>query len=503
MTKISTRASVLAIVPEVTEGLLVAPTGSTVYTALQDDAKMAPNTETKQSAEILNSLAPAAPILGAEKPTFNFSHYMKASGTAGTAPDYNDLMKAFFGSEVVNSTERATVSSSTTTVINVGSGVGATDFLRGTGMLIQDNVNGWRVRVVDSRTADALSLSFGLPVAPSSGVNLSKCVYWAPVNEGHQTLSIWHYLGNPGAIQAMAGARVTGFNIDATAGDLINAAFTLEGIGYYLNPILVTSSTKYIDFTDDDGTVAAILDERWYKSPKELAAAVTTAMQAKQTSKLATCTYSDSTGLYTIACTGTVFSILFNSGTNTANSAATKLGFTTASDKTSALTYTSPNALVVTSPYVPSLDVADPNIAKANEVMFGDQTDFACFEASKLTFDGTDVRSIFSSICADTGVSGSAITSRTGKLSLTAYLSKYDVNQYNRYQQGSTVRFQFTWGPKVGGKWVKGKTMFLYLPNLKISKFDIDQSDGTATLNLEADCFADGINIGEMFCGTV
>lgn len=502
MTKIASRASSLAIVPEVTEGTLVAPTSANQYTALQDDAKFSFGIETKESAELVNSLAPAAPIPGAESPKFDFSHYMKASGTAGTAPDYNDLMKGFFGAETANGTERSTAAASTVSLIKVGAGIGASDFPRGAGMLIQDATNGYRIRVVHTQTVDDLSLSFDLPAAPGTGVKLGKCVFWSPVDSGHQSLSIWYYLGG-GVVQAMAGAKVTSFQLDATAGDLVNASFSLEGLSGYLNPIYISAASKFVDFTDDDGTVAASVSEGWYKSPNELAEAIQTAMQLVQSGETATVEYDNATGKFTIACTGTVVSVLWNTGTNTANTIAAKIGFSAAADSTAALTYTGATTISTVTPYTPAIDSTSPNIAKNNEVMFGTQSEYNCFHASKVSFSGADGKALLGDICAESGSGGAVINERTGKVTITAYLEQYNSKEFYRFQKGDTVRFQYSWGPKVGGRWVAGKCQYLYLPLLKISSFAIDEADGLAQLTIEAATYADPTDGKEMYVGCV
>jgi hypothetical protein len=288
---IATKSSVLAVVPESTEGTPVAPTLATQYLAIQPDAAMTPAFETLTNEELRSSIGASKPILGLENPSFTMSHYLKASGVEGQAPAYGSLVEACLGAKTVNATEYDTVSGSTVSVLNVGSGEGAS-FRRGQPVLIKDGVNGFRIRAVKSISADALTLSFNVPNAPASGVNLGKAVHYYPVNTGHPTVSLWHYLGNGGATQMLAGGRCVSISGSAEAGQLVNATYTVEGVSYYFNPIEITSSSNKIDFNDGSVQVATIASG-WYKSPQDLAIATETAMNASGSTDTFTVIYSN------------------------------------------------------------------------------------------------------------------------------------------------------------------------------------------------------------------
>lgn len=503
MASIITRSSVLAVVPEATEGTPVAPSAATQYTALQTDFSMAPSYNVLESDELRSSIGKTKPIIGAESPTASFSHYLKHSGVEGQAPDYNDLLKAFFGTETVNATQRVTAAGSTTAVINVAAATGS-DFPRGAGFLIKDGTNGYRIRAVYSRSTDAITTLFNVPTAPASGVSLGKCVYYSPADTDHQTLSLWHYLGNGGARQLLSGGRVTGFDFDATAGELVNANFSIDGLGYYFNPIEITSSTRYLDFTDDDGTWACAVAVKMYKDPHELAEALQSAMRAANSGETATVTYSNTTGKFTIKTTGTVLSLLWNTGANTANTIGTKIGFSVAADDTGAAAttgYTSDNAQDFSSPYTPTLDATDAVAAKYHEVMIGDADDYACFGASSISFSGSLDRAITASLCAESGQSGSLITARMGEIQVTALLSKYDAEWFARLRSGTTTRFQYSFGVKSGGNWVAGYCGYLAAIDCTVSSIEVTDEDGQATLSMTLNPYVASSGAGEMYLG--
>lgn len=501
MANIGTRSSVCALVVETTEGTAVAPTAATQYTALQGDLSITPSFDVLQSDEKRSSIGKAKNILGAERPTVSFSHYLRHSGTEGTAPDYNDTLKAIFGTETVNGTERATDGASSTTVLNVTAGVGS-DFVRGSAMLIKDTTNGYRIRAVHSRSTDAITLGFQVASAPATATSLGKCVYYSPANADHQVTTLWHYIGNGGAVEMISGVRWTEASIEASAGELINMQLTGAGIGYYKNPVEITAATSYIDFEDDGGNKSVQLTLGFYKDPHELAAAAALLMDTISTTTTSiTCTYSDTTGKYTFTAAGdAVFKLEWSTGANTANTAATKFGFAVA-DETGALTYTSDTAMSFASPYTPTLDSADPVAAKYNEVMFGDQDDYACFAASQLSVSIANERSELKSICAQSGISGSIITGREVKISLTALLNKYDVDAWRRYRSNTESRFQFSFGEKVGANWVAGKCGYIYAPTCTVTDFKITEADSLAVLEMELTCFVDSSGNGEIYAG--
>lgn len=499
---IQTRNSALAIKVETTEGTPVSPTASTDYVALQDDFSMSPSFQSLDNAELKASIGKAKSLQGLEEPTASFSHYLRHSAVEGQAPNFGKtLLKAAFGTESVASTEYNTVSGSTTSVINVDTGEGAT-FQRGEALLIKDATNGYRIRGIESISSDALTLGFQVPTAPGTGVNLGKAVTYAPASTGHQTLSLWHYLGNGGAVQAMAGSRVTGVTVDATAGEFINASYDLEGVAYYFDPIEITSSTNKLDFDEGGSELNVLVEAKLYKDPNELAAALTTAMNAAG-SDVHTVTYSSVTGKFTFVTDGTTLNILWNSGTNTAGTIAAKIGFSAAADSTGATTYTSASAVSYASPQSPTFDSASPLVAKNNEVLFGDTTDYACFGASTLSFSMATPKTDILSMCAVSGKSGSVIQERTVTVSVTALLNQYDVANFTRFREGSNVKFQYSFGSKSGGNWVAGQCGMIFVPTATITSYEIADDNGLVSLNMELTAYVDDQGQGEAYISFV
>lgn len=498
MANIQTRSSVLALKKEVTEGVPVVPTSSANAVALQDDITADPAFDELENAELKSSIGAAKTIQGNENPTMSFSHYMRASGVEGQAPNFGPLVESFMGAVSTAAVEYDTVGGSTTSVLNVDTGEGAT-FERGEAVLIKDATNGYRVRCLDSITGDALTAGFQVPVAPASGVNLGKCVLYKPANANHPTLTAWFYLGNQGAIEMVSGARVTGMSLDAAAGDFINANYSLEGLSFFFNPITITATTKFIDFTDDGGTWAAQVAEKTYKDPHQLASALQTAMQG-QTAETITVVYSDTTGKFTIASsTSAVLSLLWNTGTNAANTIGAKLGYNVAANDTGATSYAADNAQDYSFPFTASFDNADPNVGKNMEVMLGDTEDYVCFEASSVSISGSNTKADLLSLCAESGKSGSIISERAFEMTITARLSQYDADIWKRFREGANTKLQMTMGPKSGGNWIPGKVAVAYCPTATVSSFAVSDADGLAVMEIGLKAYVNNAGEGEFY----
>lgn len=505
MTNIITRSTVCFIKSETTENTPVAPAGATDAVSLLDGFSMTPSIEELQTTLLRGSIGAAKSIAGAEDPAVSLPGYLKGSGVEGTAPEWDLLAKAAFGNQKTAASQFATTGASSTTTL--ASTAASTNFIRGEALLIKDATNGYRIRHVHSfPTADSIALSFKVPTAPATSTNLGKAVTFFPANTGHPSLTIWLYLGNGGAVEMASGCRVTTLNIGADAGKIVTMDYALTGLGFYWDPIEITASTRFVDFTDDDGTFAAAVTAKFYKTPHDLAAAIQTAMNAANAGETHTVVYSNTTGKFTFTSTGTVLSLLWNTGTNTANTIATKVGFSAAADSTgtaAATGYTSASALTLTAPYTPTYDASDPIVAKNQEFMIGDQADYVCFEPSSIKFTLTDTKAIQGSICAESGRAGSTVTQREATMDVVALVSQYDADKMNRYLNNSDTRAQYSWGEKSGGNWVAGKCGGLYMATATVTKFEAVDLDGYVSMNLSIKCYVDANGNGEVYLATL
>lgn len=492
------RASSLAIVEETTEGTPVAPTAGTQFIALQEGFTLAPNFDTQESQEIRASIGVSKQIQGIERPEGSFDHYLRHSGVEGQAPNYGLLLESLMGSTSTNSTERTTAAASTVSVVKLAAGGG--DFAKGKAVLVKDSV--YSIRPVESVSTNDLTLGFNLSSAPGAGVNTGKCINYAPANEGHPTFTGWLYRGGGGALEVIAGARVSSASVSIAAGELVNTSYTIEGTKYYFDPINVTATDTKLDFTSDNGTFVATVTAKLYSNPHEIASALSSAMETADPLETYTVVYQDSDGKFKITSSSTVLSLLWNTGANAANTIGDKLGFLTAADDTGAggtVGYTSDNAQSWAPSLTPSYDSADPQVAKNNEVLIGDADDLACFCASSVDITVTNELQDVECVCAESGVQEKIIRQRSIEINLVGILERHDADKFNKFINNSDVKFMYNFGSKTGGNWIPGTACSIYVPKATISAHEAGDDNGLVTLQISVRPYVPADGSGEFY----
>jgi len=465
-----TRASVFAIKEEITAGDYLPPASGTDFVPLRPGNEISFEPELLESDELLNDIGATKSQIGKEAVSGSHVAYLRHSGVEGQEPQLGIMYESVMGSKSIASTEYDTVSSSTTTLLKVNTGEGAT-FEVGEALLIKDASNGFSIRNIKSISGDDLTLNFALSSAPLAGVNLGKAILYKPEAQGHPTFSTTKYLGNGFAIEASAGNTATELSITAEANGFGEVNFAFEGTKYLYNAVTITSSNKFLDFTDDAGTFAASVPEQIYNTPIDLAAALQDAMNGVSTETY-TVVYSSSTGKFTIATsTSSALSLLWNTGTNAANTIGSKIGFSVAADDSAALTYTSDNAQSYAAPYTPSYDSADKIVIKGAELFIGNQGDNLCICAQSVSLTVTKEVEDVDCICEETGVLEKIPTSRVAEMQITAVLKQHDVALLDALLKNSGISAMLNAGPKVGGNWSAGKCFNTYLRNCTVSAF--------------------------------
>lgn len=485
------RASVFALKEETTTGTLIAPAGASEFIPLRQDHGQEATLEEIETDELLNDIGASEPTTGKETPSGSHNMYIKASGTEGQAPEAGLLFESCLGGKSVAATEYNTVSGSTTSVINVDSGEGAT-FEEGEAVLVKDGTNGYSIRNIESISSDALTLNFALDNAPGTGVNLGQAILYKPTATGHPSFSAWLYHANGGAVSAMSGCQASSITIEAPAGQPVTASVSYEGISAFHNPFIIGSSNNKIDFTDDGGTVAATLTSGSYKTPIALATEISTQMTAASVGSgdnTITCTYSSTTGKFTIASDGSTLSLLWNSGANTANTVGGDLGFSVAADDTGATSYVGDSAIDLTAPYTPTYDDQDVIIAKNSELVIGTSTENICRSANNVSITIDRPNTDVDDICAETGVSEKLAESRSATMTATLILQQYEASLFDKFINSTDVSVMFNTGKKdASGNWVGGKCFNFFMQKAKITAHTIG-GDNYITVELSAKGF--------------
>lgn len=461
------RASVFALKKETTPGDYLPPSSGSEFVPLRPGNTLNFQAEALESDELLNDIGSAKAFTGKESVEGSHSAYLRHSGVEGQETEVGVLYESIMGSKVIHGTEFSTVSGSTTTIIKVANG---SQFSVGQSLLIKDASNGYSIRNIKSISTNDLVLNFSLPAAPVSGVALGKAVQYSPVAQGHPTFSTTKYLGNGHAIEASSGNTVTEFSLTADANGFGEVEFSYQGTKYFYNPITITSSSKFVDVTDDSGTFAASVPEKIYKTPIELSDALNTALNDASTESYSV-SYSNSTGKFTIASDSSVLELLWDSGANAANSIGPKIGFDVSGDDIGLTSYQSDNAQTYQSALTPSYDSADAIIIKGAELFIGDQTDNACICAQSVSLTVSKEVEDVDCICEETGVKEKIATARSVEMTVTAVLNKYDAALLDALLKNKSIAAQLNAGPKAGGNWVPGKCFSAYVQNCTVSAY--------------------------------
>ncbi|MGV8130802.1 MAG: hypothetical protein ACP5N7_01740 [Candidatus Pacearchaeota archaeon] len=489
--ELQTRNTVFAIKEEVTQNTLVVPTAATDFIPILDDISVTPAFDTIESTEIQASIGKTKSTKGFENPTANVSLYWKGSSVEGQAPNWGSLLQGLLGGKSTAAAEYDTIAGSTTSVIKVNVGEGAS-YEKGESLLIKDSVNNYSIRNIASILNDDITLAQNLSNAPASGVNLGKAILYKAANSGHPSLSMWDYRANGGLLQVMGGSRPVSLSASIEAGGAIQATFTCEGVEYFYDPMIVTASNKWLDVNEGGPEINVSITEKAYKDPYELASAIQTALDSACAATIV-CNYDDSTRKFTITSNGATFQILFKTGIhgsdNTDTHIGTLLGYTDSADKTLALTYTSDNSVSFAASFTPSFDQTDINIAKDNQVLLGLGTEVSCFRASALTLNISNTHTKIGDICATSGRSSSLFTGRDVSVDVTFYLTTGQAKEFKRFRANDEVIFTFNFGKKSGGNWTPGTCWNIHIPTAVISSFEIADQDSLVICNMTLTAF--------------
>lgn len=493
---LQTKSSVAAFVREDTEGVLKDPSAAE-FSALREGFSFSGALETVESDELIDDIGASKAFTTKETPSASIPHYFKHSGVEGQEPDYGILMESAMAGKTVFATEYNTIAGSTAgdqssrASINVDVGEGA-QFEKGQALLFKDSANGFYIRNVFEISGDSFTTNFNLDAAPAAGVDLGKAVLYRPESTGHPTFSAHHYQASSssGFHQAIAGCRTTSMAIEFPANDLAQINFDFEGISYYYNPIQITAgSNDKIDYTDSVSTKQAVIQPRIYKTPKELERAVEAAFAGSADS--ISVFYDSLTGLFTISSDNATFSLLWDTGAGSAESAGATLGFDTGADDTGAQSYTSDNEQSYDPPVTPAFDDQTPTVVKNNELLLGDFFRIDCRKGSNVSITVATPKTDVDDFCAESGVSESVTLERSATLSATLLLNKHEVDEFDKLLNNTNSPVMFNHGPKSGGNWQPGKCVNVYMPNATITANTVAEADGIFVVELEASAYVD------------
>jgi len=144
---------------------------------------------------------------------------------------------------------------------------------------------------------------------------------------------------NTGTILAKSSQYPT-YPVEDTQVDILDQTWQSQhGTGSGNGLFTIAATYKYIDFDEGGAEETATLTTGFYTGTS-LAAEVQTQLIAAGLAS-GTCTYDETTGLFTITAPSGTFNIRWQNGTHTATSAAPVLGYSQAANDTGGLTYSS------------------------------------------------------------------------------------------------------------------------------------------------------------------
>ncbi len=141
-----------------------------------------------------------------------------------------------------------------------------------------------------------------------------------------------------------ASSEATGFPVENLQNHLRSKVWRSSG------NFVITTANRKIDFNDGSGAVVGTLTTGTYTA-SALAAEIKTRMDTAG-SLVHTISYSTTTGLWTISVPAGTFSLLWQSGANTASSVGTAIGFSLLADDTGTTTYTGDTLAIHTEEWV-------------------------------------------------------------------------------------------------------------------------------------------------------
>ena len=228
--------STLAIKEEVTEGTYVPEAAGTDFMQTLQDVELTPAKDLIEREVLTSDVEKVSPRVGQKSVTMNIPVELKASDTAGEAPETDLLYKALLGgkrqitSQVTTKAEGNTATELQIEDADIG------DFTVGDIVLVLES-GAYEVRPISEidTTGGAASITFPFALdngAPSASVVIEKATIYYPDSENAPTLSATRYVG--GEIREKAiGCRVTsGVLNNFSTNQVANMAFTLEGLDW-------------------------------------------------------------------------------------------------------------------------------------------------------------------------------------------------------------------------------------------------------------------------------
>ncbi len=227
----------IAIEEEVTEGTYVAPAGASSFLqTLADGTEITPSKELLERNIFNGSLGKTSPRTGTRTVSGAIPVEARANSTAGSAPEYDKLMKSAFGSRRQATTTTTTKASGNTATVLQIEDADISKFAVGDIVLVKQS-GAYHVSPITAKSTGTGTATITLLVAHPSGdmtdsVVIEKFTTYKLANSGHPSLSISKYVDDA-VLEKAIGARVTSVALEGFAtGQIPSLNFGFEGLDF-------------------------------------------------------------------------------------------------------------------------------------------------------------------------------------------------------------------------------------------------------------------------------
>lgn len=251
-----------AIVKEVTEGVYVAPSvGGDFIEASEDGVSISAAREVLEQKVIGMGLAAKKGRLGLKSASGEFSSFLKAGATAGSAPESDVLLESLFGSKR-NSSEITTLTGNSSSVLKVAS---TASFKVGDSVVVK-SAGAYHVSPIKSIVIDT-SIELVIPGAGAfaDNVKIAAFISYVPVNTGHPSFSASRYIEDA-ILEQVSGCKVSSLSIENfTTGQLPTMSFGFEGTDFDRSVSAPIATPSY-----DNSECPIIIDACAYQDGAEI-----------------------------------------------------------------------------------------------------------------------------------------------------------------------------------------------------------------------------------------
>jgi hypothetical protein len=257
------RNTALGVEIEVTEGTYVAPSGASKFIqTLADGLEVSGSKELLERNIFTASIGKTAPRTGQFQVTGTIPVEARANSTAGSAPEYNALMKSAMG------TSRSIATTTTTKTGNTGSVLQIQDadiskFAVGDIILVKES-GAYHVSPITAVDSTGGAANITLLAAKPSGsfsnsVVIEKSTIYNVADSGHPSLSISKYIDGTILEQAV-GCKVNSMSLENFAtGQIPTFKFGFEGLNFDRSVTSIPFTPSY-----DSALPPIVLDGRVY-----------------------------------------------------------------------------------------------------------------------------------------------------------------------------------------------------------------------------------------------